>query len=446
MSNLSSCRSLCYYALVGVAAALLGGCSESQLPIGAPGNIPQRHTQTRDRSFRVLYRFAGGRDGAGPGGALIDLNGTLYGTTGAGGGHPQCGYGHGCGTVYSLSATGAEMVLHRFAGGSDGWAPVAGLINVNGTLYGTTRYGGGSGCVEYFGCGTVYTITPGGHEKVIFDFDNYGNGTQPFARLIDVKGTLYGTTWHGGTSNNGTVFSLSKSGVETVLHSFGGAPDGALPYGDLIDVKGTLYGTTWAGGSGCGSSGGCGTVFSITTAGVEKVIYSFAGGSDGSYPNAGLTAVNGMMYGTTSPFLCCSSQTGWGTVYRVSTNGAEKVLHHFGRGSDGAQPIAGLTNVHGTLYGTTERGGSGSACGPGSSGYPGGCGTVFSIATEGKEQVLHSFDGTDGELPQGELLYVSGTLYGTAGAGGRLKCGSYASGCGTVFAFALSSLKERNVK
>ena len=58
--------------------------------------------------------------------------------------------------------------------------------------------------------------------------------------------------------NDGTVFSLSKSGVEKVMHSFSGAPDGALPYAGLINVKGTLYGTTWAGGSGCGSLG-CGT-------------------------------------------------------------------------------------------------------------------------------------------------------------------------------------------
>ena len=92
--------------------------------------MPQSHAQTPDKSFRVLYGFAGGRDGAGPGGALVDVNGTLYGTTSAGGGHPQCGYGHGCGTVYGLSTTRAEMVLHRFAGGSDGWNPVAGLIEV----------------------------------------------------------------------------------------------------------------------------------------------------------------------------------------------------------------------------------------------------------------------------------------------------------------------------
>ena len=386
-------------------------------------------------AFNVLYRFAGGSDGVGPAGALIDVNGTLYGVTSAGGGHPACLYGGGCGTVYSVSTTGAEKVLHRFAGGADGADPFAGLIDANGTLYGTTRYGGGSGCVESFGCGTIYTVTPSGKEKVVYAFGSYANGAQPFDSLIDVNGTLYGTTWHGGASDNGTVFSLDSSGVERVLHSFSGPPDGALPYGRLTEIKGRLYGTTWSGGSGCGA-GGCGTVFRITTGGDEKVLYSFAGGSDGSFPNAGLTAVNGVMYGTTSPFICCSHKTGWGTVYSVTTSGKEHVLHHFGHGSDGAQPTTELISVKGILYGTTRRGGSGSACGTGSGGYPGGCGTIFSITTAGAEKVLHSFTGgTEGEIP-GALVYAGGMLLGTAG-GGRQGCGSYSSGCGTVFALSL---------
>jgi uncharacterized repeat protein (TIGR03803 family) len=425
-----------YVFAISAATAILANCAGSQPPIGAPGAIPEGSTQLGGHSFRVLYRFAGGRDGAGPGGPLIDVKGTLYSTTGSGGSHPKCGYGGGCGTVYSISTSGTEKVVYRFAGGSDGWLPVASLLDHNGTLYGTTRYGGGSGCVEYFGCGTIYTINVSGAEKVLYAFESNINGSQPLADVIDLKGTLYGTTYLGGASYGGTVFSLSKDGVETVLHSFSGGTDGEYPYAGLIDIKGTLYGTTWSGGTGCGASGGCGTVFSISTSGVEKVIYSFAGGSDGSFPNAGLTALDGVMYGTTSPFLCCSRGTGWGTVYRVSTRGEEKVLHRFGHGSDGAQPIAGLTNVKGTLYGTTKRGGSGSGCGKESGGYPGGCGTVFSITTAGTESVLHSFDGADGELPQADLTYVNGTLYGTAGAGGRPKCGGYHSGCGTVFALS----------
>lgn len=421
----------CRAIIVGVAIASLAGCGslrQATLPFGAAGSAPQITIRQNAKSFRVLHRFAGGaHDGASPQASLIDVNGTLYGTTSAG---DSCkvGYGSGCGTVFSISTSGTEKVLHPFAGHSDGWLPMAPLIDHNGTLFGTTRYGGGSGCVEYFGCGTIYTISRRGVEKVLYAFSEYADGTQPFAGLIDVNGTLYGTTWHGGTSNNGTVFSLSNTGEEKVLHSFSGPPDGALPYAGLIDIKGMLYGTTWSGGSGCVSGGGCGAVFRISPSGVEKVLYSFAGGSDGSYPNAGLTEVKGTMYGTTSPSIGCGSGAGCGTVYRVSTTGKEKVLHYFGRGADGSQPIAGLIYVKGVLYGTTESGGSASGCGT----HPSGCGTVYSITTTGSERVLHSFSGgSDGWFPLSGLTYLSGRLYGTTTLGGS-GCGSK-GGCGTVF-------------
>jgi uncharacterized repeat protein (TIGR03803 family) len=169
----------------------------------------------------------------------------------------------------------------------------------------------------------------------------------------------------------------------------------------------------------------------MSTSGVEKVLYSFAGGTDGSYPNAGLTEVDGAMYGTTSPFICCSSGAGWGTVFRVSTRGEEKVLHRFGHASDGSQPIAGLISVNGMLYGTTETGGS-SACGK----YPGGCGTVYSISTAGTEKVLHVFTGAaDGSYPVAGLTYARGQLYGTTALGGSSRCAK--AGCGTVFALPL---------
>jgi uncharacterized repeat protein (TIGR03803 family) len=87
------------------------------------------------------------------------VNGTLYGTTSAGGG-TGCYSGSGCGTVYSVSPTGSEAVLHTFGGSPDGSTPYAGLIDVNGTLYGTTAGGGAARCRVYGGCGTVFALTP----------------------------------------------------------------------------------------------------------------------------------------------------------------------------------------------------------------------------------------------------------------------------------------------
>jgi uncharacterized repeat protein (TIGR03803 family) len=75
------------------------------------------------------------------------------------------------------------------------------------------------------------------------------DGANPYAGLIDVKGTLYGTTETGGYGN-GTVFSIDrKTGNETVLYAFRGITDGGDPYGKVIDVEGTLYGTTYGGGA-----------------------------------------------------------------------------------------------------------------------------------------------------------------------------------------------------
>ncbi|HLY01132.1 MAG TPA: choice-of-anchor tandem repeat GloVer-containing protein, partial [Candidatus Cybelea sp.] len=279
---------------------------------------------------------------------------TLYGTTEAGGGSP-CSLG-GCGTVYSLSTSGKERVLYRFTGGSDGAYPDAGLIEVNGALYGTTFTGGSSGV------GTVYSISTRGVEKVLHGFTGGSDGASPLAELIDVKDTLYGTTANGGVSTCpsgcGTVYSINTSGKEKVLYGFTGGSDGAYPEAPLIEVNGKLYGTTfWGGGLGCYSYG-CGTIYQITTAGAEEVSYAFKRDSDGSQPAAGLIYGNGTLYGTTVNGGVSRCSGGCGTVYSVSPTGVEKVLHRFSGGSGGAEPQAGLIDVNGALYDTTSSGGA----------------------------------------------------------------------------------------
>lgn len=226
---------------------------------------------------RVLHSFGKGNDGWYSTASLIDVNGTLYGTTqvGGGGGGSACSgsSNNGCGTVFSVSRSGKEHVLYRFQAGADGAYPDAGLINVNGTLYGMTGNGGGSACGGS-GCGTVFSVSKSGAEHVLYSFKGGTDGAYPFAQLLNVKGVLYGTTNAGGGSGCssgsgcGTVFDVSTSGAEQVLHSFTSSPDGAFPQTSMIDVKGALYGTTGYGGSGScsGSSGlsGCGTVFKVT--------------------------------------------------------------------------------------------------------------------------------------------------------------------------------------
>jgi uncharacterized repeat protein (TIGR03803 family) len=160
--------------------------------------------------------------------------------------------------VFKITKQGTESVLHLFGTGTDGADPIAGLINVNGTFYGTTESGGAN---EY---GTVFSITPAGVETVLYSFKGgKTDGAGPQTALIEVGGVLYGTTGNGGSEgvqSTGTVFKITLDGQETIIHKFGpvGGPDASVPLGNLIKVGRRLYGTTYAGGAN-----GKGTVFEI---------------------------------------------------------------------------------------------------------------------------------------------------------------------------------------
>ncbi|HYL28257.1 MAG TPA: choice-of-anchor tandem repeat GloVer-containing protein, partial [Candidatus Nitrosotalea sp.] len=165
-------------------------------------------------------------------------------------------------------------------------------------------------------------------------------GIWPFARLLPVNGALYGTASQGGAHDAGTVFVVTTDGKGRTLHSFSNLyrDDGNLPQAGLTDVKGTLYGTTPSGG-GCD----VGTVYSITTTGVERVLHSFADGIlcqgqiDGAIPTASLIDVNGLLYGTTEdgggfPKICHNGRSyikGCGTVFSITTAGQVKLLRRF---------------------------------------------------------------------------------------------------------------------
>ncbi|HLY02175.1 MAG TPA: choice-of-anchor tandem repeat GloVer-containing protein [Candidatus Cybelea sp.] len=368
------------------------------------------------RGFAVLYSFGGGRDGGVPVANLIALNGTLYGTTEFGGTGSCYSYGlSGCGTVFAITISGKEHVLHRFRAGSDGEYPLAGLIAVNGKLYGTTGYGGGSGCGgSGTGCGTVYEVDTSGKERVLYRFKGAPDGGEPFSQLVSSNGRLYGTTSGGGASNAGTIFEVSTSGKERVLYSFSGGSY-AGPLAGLTSYGGTLYGTTAREGKL-----GAGTVFALSSSGKERLVHNFGKSDDGAEPYAALAVFNGRLYGSTvEGGLACSgigSGDTCGTVFEVGPSRSERVVHRF-NGGDGAWPYAGLIEVDGRLYGTTKLGGNH------------GGGSVFEVSASGKEKILYSFDGTDGELPVAGLLYLNGGLYGTASFGG-------ANNAGTVFRVA----------
>jgi|HubBroStandDraft_6_1064221.scaffolds.fasta_scaffold00001_140 uncharacterized repeat protein (TIGR03803 family) len=269
--------------------------------------------------------------------------------------------------------------------------------------------------------------------KSLYAFKGTPDGASPYAGLIAVSGTLYGTTLNGSShyctqscgGNNcylgcGTIFSVDSSGNEHVIYNFQGnfnsGQDGSWPFAGLTLLNGQLFGTT--------SSAGAlrhGTVYTVSTSGQERVLYGFMGGSDGEAPEAGLTALTGRLYGTTlyGGGTGCGG-AGCGTVYWLTTIGKEFVLYSFKGGSDGYRVYAPVTVLHDTLYGATLFGG-GAGCGST------GCGTIFKVGLNGKERVLHRFTGTsDGAYPNG-LIAVNGVLYGTTEGGGNKNSGTFFS-------------------
>jgi uncharacterized repeat protein (TIGR03803 family) len=302
-------------------------------------------------------------------GVVRDSQGNLFGTTGYG---PGSAYG----VVFKLSPSGAETILHIFTGPPDGLGPGGGLVmDAQGNLYGTTELGGTGYCPGYYypGCGTIYKVTPSGTETILHNFTGYpSDGTGPQGSLIfDAQGNLYGTTVYGGLYGWGTVFKLTPTGKETVLYNFGPPPDAETPEAGLVmDANGNLFGTTSWGGTE-----DYGTVFKLDPTGAETVLYSFKDGADGGTPYAGslLLDATGNLYGTT----CYGGTSRRGTIFELTPSGSETALYSFTGGADGGCPIGGLVSDSvGNFYGTASEGGiyqGDFVC------TNFGCGTVFKL-------------------------------------------------------------------
>lgn len=419
---------------VCVTAALLSGCGGPHAVSFVPGQSVFPSESVRSgigNSYVSLYSFKGGTDGETPSSALTEFDGTLYGTTTEGG--RRCdGVTAGCGTVFTVTAHGDEKVVYAFKGsddGCDGLGPAAALVALAGLLYGITSWGG---C----GYGTVFSLSSSGTEKVLHRFKSAKGGEIPLGGLTSADGLLYDTASEGGdrvcdplAQGCGTVFAMSTLGKERLLYAFKNARDGVQP-GGVVAIGKRLYGTTATGGRY-----NFGTVFSIDRSGTERVLHSFRGKKDGAYPQPGLTLINGVLYGATAQGgnSVGSYLAGIGTVFSVTPNGTEKIIYRFGGSSnDGITPNGALTSVNGALYGTTQTGGGTDACY--GVGLPYGCGTVFKVELSGEEQIIYRFGGApDGYDPTAGLTFFNRKLYGTTNVGGTGPC-DYGRGCGTIFA------------
>jgi uncharacterized repeat protein (TIGR03803 family) len=387
--------------------------------IGCALVLPSVAAAAANSKESVVHSFGGSGDGAYPAGGPIDVKGTLYGTTVYGG-------TESAGTVYSLNPkTGKDTPIYSFCSQEnciDGEYPGGQLVDVSGTLYSTTSEGG------TYGDGTVFSLDPStGAEKVLWSFGSGTDGKSP-GGVIETNGTLYGTTTSGGANGDGAVFAVDIStGTEAVLYSFcnqENCADGESPESVVIDEKGTLYGTTKYGGAN-----GDGVVYALDIGtGAENAVYSFCGQQDchdGQYPVAGVIDVKGELYGVT----VAGGSVGGGTVFELDpATGKEKVLYSFcsQKGcADGEAAYTGIIDVKGTIYGNTSAGGAD------------GDGTAYSLdPATGVETVLHSFCGetdcADGKYPWAAMIDEKKKLYGITYEGGA-NCQS-SGGCGTLYA------------
>jgi uncharacterized repeat protein (TIGR03803 family) len=352
-----------------------------------------------------IHSFSVAPSGATPTGALISSGDLVYGTARNG------GTNGGGGTVFSVGTNGSFKLLYSFNGYGDGGSLIAGpALDNSGNIYGVTAYGGPNGL------GTVFKLGSNGLRNLLYAFGSVTNasstpldGSHPEGELFLGKdGNFYGTTSDGGTFDKGTVFRISTNGLLTTLYSFGTLSyfDGSQPLGGLVQgADGAFYGTTTSGGANNPAYGGYGTVFRITTNGTLNTLHSF-NLSDGANPQASLIkAPDGTLYGTTS--------SGWGTIFQITTNGAFATLYSFSSIEEGSAPEARLLLASdGNLYGTTSNGGTN---------YQG---TLFKLTTSGVLTNLVQFGGLLGAAPSAGLVQASdGKLYGVTQQGGTNNVG-----------------------
>jgi uncharacterized repeat protein (TIGR03803 family) len=346
-----------------------------------------------DVAFTSLYSFQVFTNGAFPNSLAKGTDGNFYGTTSGGG-------LYGGGTVFKITTNGLFTRLYFFTGGADGASPFAGLVQgTDGIFYGTTYYGG------VFGYGTAFKITTNGVLTRLYSFTGGNDGASPEAALVQGSdGLLYGTTYHGGTNGYGGVFKITTNGAFTPLYAFTGGTDGANPVSALVQGSdGNFYGTASYGGTN-----NSGTLFKITSSGTFTRLHMFTGGDDGAYPDGGLVqGSDGSLYGAAS-----GGATGnYGTVFKITINGAFTLLHSFTGGNDGGAPESALVQGNdGNFYGTASRGGE--------SGHDQG--VVYQITAGGVLTRLYSFTGNaDGGYPYAPLAQGNdGNFYGAVGENG----------------------------
>ncbi len=295
--------------------------------------------------YTALHTFNALTDGSAPNARLaIDAKGNLFGTTPLGG-------ANGAGTLWEYSASGVFSTLHSFGAAGDGISPVQGpsLVGRNG-IAGTASQG------AINDNGNIFSLSEKGDVySVLYEFQSGTDGHCPFSGLaVGKNGALYGTTigrgW-GGNPNGGVWQFTQSKGLQT-LYVFTNGADGEWPdQAPAVDQKGNAFGTTHI----QNGSGFAGAVWALSAAGHFSVLHDLNAADDGFGPNSPLLldAADGNLYGTTASGGTYND----GTVFSISPAGVFKVVHMFTGGTDGANPTGNLIqDSNGKIFGGTAFG------------------------------------------------------------------------------------------
>jgi len=345
-------------------------------------------------------------------------DGNLLGTN-SGGGAP-----YGVGVILRISLTGRGSLIYQFClrtNCPDGEFPEGLYQAPGGTMYGLTDEGGASGN------GTLFQLSPGGKETVLYSFCSQANctdGVNPSSAPVpSLQGGLLGTAWGGGANGKGTLFEVLPTGEFTTLYSFcaqANCTDGAIPATSPIQTpNGNIYGTTEAGGTYA-----TGNVYALTPNGQLFNVISFLAHTPGfsALPKL-IMGADGNFYGVTEHG---GAPTDDGTVFKINPDLAFTNLYNFCPKTNcahGAAPVGLIQGSDGNLYGITQLGGNAS-----------NTGTIFKITPQGALTTLYTFcqqsKCLDGQDPLSLMQDTNGTFYGTTGGGGTL-------GGGTVFSLSM---------
>ncbi len=408
----------------GAQVILAKFASDTNLGYTATGHVAFTGLSTPGSVF-VLHSFEGDPNHSNLNSALVQASdGNFYGLTYDGG-------ASNTGSIYRLTPQGEYTLMHSFvaAEGIPGSSSIEGgtmrglLQASDGVLYGTTNGGGD------YGAGTVFKMTLDGTFTVLHSFKGAAGtppeGNGPEGNLIEaIDGSLYGSTYLGGTNDKGTVFRVAPDRTVSTVYSFGGTSGSPInPSGLLLAPDGTLAGTSTGGGANAcpdtsGFDIGCGTFFRLTPNTGELLFSSFPSAlpdAQAYHPASGVVfARDNRFWGLTSAEL--------GSIFSIANAGDPPTIENLFFGGDGSHPLGSLLlGRDGNFYGTTVFAGFSDL------------GTIFRLEFPDSPVRVTSFNGLNGSSPSSAVIQGrDGNFYGTTDLGG-------ANNEGTVFRFTLSA-------